>query len=92
MLRQPAVYLDRGKPVGREWFIGYEFCDNGEQASTVIDAISEEEALEQFDANYWRIAYGDRSNRGPPGVDAHNRYEIIEVRPATNRDRRPAAD
>jgi hypothetical protein len=81
--------LNRSTPAGREWFIGYEFTDNGEQVSTVIDAFSEEDALTQFYANFWRIAFGDLSGKGPIGVDPHNLCEIIEVRPATSRDRRP---
>ena len=75
---------------GREWFIGYEFTDNGEQVSTVIDAFSKEDALTEFHVNFWRIAFGDRSGKGPIGVDPHDLYEIIEIRPATNRDRRPS--
>jgi hypothetical protein len=77
---------------GREWFIGYEFTDNGEQVSTVIDAFSEKVALERFKANFWRIAFGDLSGKGPNGVDPHDLYEIIEVRLATSRDRRPSLD
>jgi hypothetical protein len=50
---------------GREWFIGYEFTDNGEQVSTVIDAFSKKDALERFEANFWRIAFGDPSGKGP---------------------------
>jgi hypothetical protein len=91
-LHDRADKLDRCTSGGREWFIGYEFTDNGEQVSTVIDAFSEEDALTQFQTNFWRIAFGDRSGRGPSGVDPHSFYEIIEVRPATSRDRRPSLD
>jgi len=84
--------LNRCTSAGQEWFIGYEFTDNGEQVSTVLDASSEEDALTQFHANFWRIAFGDPSGKGPKGVDPHKLYEIIEVRPATNRDRRPNLD
>jgi hypothetical protein len=84
--------VDRCTSAGREWFIGYEFTDNDEQASTVIDAFSEQDALTQFYRNFWRIAFGDLSGGGPIGVDAHDACEIIEVRPATSRDRRPSLD
>jgi hypothetical protein len=84
--------LNRYTSAGWEWFIGYEFTDNGEQVSTVLSAFSEEDALKQFHANFWRIAFGDLSGKGPTGVDPHNLYEIIEVRPATSRDRRPSPD
>jgi hypothetical protein len=77
---------------GGKWFIGYEFTDNGEQVSTVIDAFSADDALERFNTNFWRIAFGDLSGKGPNGVDPHQLYEIIEVRPATSRDRRTSLD
>ncbi len=82
--------LNRGTSSRGEWFIGYAFTDNDEQVSTVLNAFSEEEALKQFNADFWRIAYGDRSGKGPNGVDPHNLYEIVEIRPATIRDRRPS--
>jgi hypothetical protein len=84
--------LNRCSSAGREWFIGYEFTDNGEQVSTVIDAFSETDALKQFYRNFWRIAFGDLSGKGPNGVYALDLYEIIEVRPATREDRRPNLD
>ena len=65
---------------------------SGEQVSTVIDAFSKEDALTEFHVNFWRIAFGDRSGKVPIGVDPHDLYEIIEVRPATNRDRRSNLD
>lgn len=74
-----------------KWLIGYELLDKdvdtGERYSTVLDAYSEDDALEQFNDNFWRIAFGDPTNEGPPGVDARKLYDIIEVRPATERDR-----
>jgi hypothetical protein len=41
---------------------------------------------EEFNANFWRIAFGDLSGKGPTGVNPHKLYEIIEVRLATSRD------
>ena len=57
--------LNCGISAGRAWFIGYAFTDNDEYVSTVLDASSEEEALKQFNANFWRIAFGDPSGKGP---------------------------
>jgi hypothetical protein len=91
-LKDRTDELKRRTSTGREWFIGYEFTDNGEQVSTVIDAFSKKDALEQFQGNFWRIAFGDLSGKGPNGVDPHDLYEIIEVRWATSRDRRAGLD
>jgi hypothetical protein len=81
--------LNRCAPAGRKWLIGNEFIDNGNKFRRSSTRSPEEDARKQFNANFWRVAFGALSGRCQIGVDSDNLYEIIEVRPATSRIRRP---